>query len=156
MLRTMRASKLAVYARTLTAASVLGVLGVPASATAATVQPPPFPGPNSVSSYPPDQTVYAGESPRFSAKKAAGVFVVDTTQSAGSTGGAEPSIAVNPSNPDQVAITRFGASTWNNNASLLYSTNGGAELDEREQHPAATRRPGHTGMPVRPDHRLRP
>ncbi|MEU8925634.1 Ig-like domain-containing protein [Kitasatospora sp. NPDC048545] len=53
--------------------------------------------------------------------------VVDATGSAMSTGGREPSITVDPSNPNRIAITRFDT-TWNGGtaADLLYSVDGGS------------------------------
>lgn len=45
----------------------------------------------------------------------------------GGTTFGEPSIAVNPADPNQIAVTRFpsAAAEWNNPADLLYSTDGG-------------------------------
>jgi Bacterial Ig-like domain (group 3) len=55
----------------------------------------------------------------------AGVFTTDPSLNSSSSGGSEPSIAVNPANPNQVAITRFSASWGNGNADVLFSTDGG-------------------------------
>jgi hypothetical protein len=83
-----------------------------------------------VKSSPPDHTVHRASAAAAARAKAApavspaGVFVIDATAAASSAGGNEPSIAVNPADPNEIAITRFNTS-WNNNADLLYSTNGG-------------------------------
>jgi Big-like domain-containing protein len=55
----------------------------------------------------------------------AGVFTTDPSLSSNSSGGSEPSIAVNPANPNQIAITRFSASWGGGNADVLFSTDGG-------------------------------
>ncbi|MER5637938.1 Ig-like domain repeat protein [Kitasatospora sp. NPDC002227] len=70
--------------------------------------------------------------PRLSS---AGVFTLDATVAAGSSGGQEPAIAVNPANPKQIAITRF-TFPWNSNADLLYSTDGGITWSEESTIPA--------------------
>ncbi|MFB7613991.1 Ig-like domain repeat protein [Kitasatospora sp. NPDC056181] len=60
--------------------------------------------------------------------RAPGVYVIDADAAASSsTTFGEPSIAINPANPHQIAITRFASagSAWNNNADLLYSSDGG-------------------------------
>jgi hypothetical protein len=147
----MTTQKLAAYARTLTVAAVLGVLGVPGPAQAAASAPTPPPSdthPN-VSDQPRDRTVYRGFSPRYSrlGPISRGVFLVDATASARSTGGGEPGIAVNPRDPRKIAITRFGASTWNNNASLLYSANGGRTWTNRNSIPPPPGVPGTAGCP---------
>ncbi|MFB7666421.1 Ig-like domain repeat protein [Kitasatospora sp. NPDC056138] len=62
---------------------------------------------------------------------------VDASALANSTGGfGEPSIAINPANPDQIVITRFHQQFWNANpaspnADLLYSTDGGVTWSEK-------------------------
>ncbi|MBP0448700.1 hypothetical protein J5Y04_03970 [Kitasatospora sp. RG8] len=56
------------------------------------------------------------------------MYVIDADAAASSsTTFGEPSIAINPANPHQIAITRFASagSAWNNNADLLYSSDGG-------------------------------
>src|SRR5690348_13601595 len=60
-------------------------------------------------SSPPDRTIFRGTASRahVRANNASGIFVIDATAAAASTGGNEPSIAVNPANPNQIAITRF-------------------------------------------------
>ncbi|MEU6576566.1 Ig-like domain-containing protein [Streptomyces sp. NPDC046805] len=111
------------------------------------MDPPPIDGPLSVNSYPPDKTVYNGQSPPRNTVRAAGLFLADATSSASSTGGGEPSIAVNPANPNQVAITRFGGSSWNNNASVLYSTNGGQNWTDEASIPPPPGVQGTAGCP---------
>ncbi|GAA0696830.1 hypothetical protein GCM10010193_59530 [Kitasatospora atroaurantiaca] len=90
-------------------------------------------------SSPPDRTVYGGvRAPRAAEPRlsAAGVFVIDATAAASSGGGNEPSIAVNPANPNQIAITRFSGS-WSGggNTDLLYSADGGITWTERSTIP---------------------
>ncbi|MFF8026419.1 Ig-like domain-containing protein [Streptomyces sp. NPDC007896] len=51
----------------------------------------------------------------------------------------EPSIAVDPANPQHIAITRFGHNPndeWNNNADLLYSIDGGTTWTNQRTIPA--------------------
>jgi hypothetical protein len=83
----------------------------------------------SVSSSPPDRTVSsrpvtASERTLRRAPALPGVFTTDPVLSASSVGGSEPSIAVNPANPNQIAISRF-TFRWNNNSDVLYSVDGG-------------------------------
>lgn len=77
---------------------------------------------------------------------ASGVFVIDATAAANSTGGGEPGIAVNPANPDQIAITRFHLS-WNNNADLLYSADGGRTWANETSIPVPPGVTGTSGCP---------
>ncbi|MFB7445937.1 Ig-like domain repeat protein [Streptomyces mirabilis] len=57
------------------------------------------------------------------------MYVIDADGYVGKGGTTfgEPSIAVNPADPNQIAVTRFpsAAAEWNNPADLLYSTDGG-------------------------------
>jgi hypothetical protein len=56
----------------------------------------------------------------------AGVFVTDPSLVAGAASGSEPGIAVNPTNPREIAISRgFGGWSGGNNTSVLHSTDGG-------------------------------
>jgi hypothetical protein len=52
------------------------------------------------------------------------VYIVDVAVLAGTGGGTEPSIAVNPANPKQIVI-HAGFGGWNGNASVWESTDGG-------------------------------
>ncbi|MEU9040631.1 Ig-like domain repeat protein [Kitasatospora sp. NPDC048343] len=52
------------------------------------------------------------------------MYVVDADAAVGATTFGEASVAMNPANPQQVAITRF-TFPWNGNADLLYSADGG-------------------------------
>ncbi|MFE0463671.1 Ig-like domain repeat protein [Kitasatospora sp. NPDC058965] len=56
--------------------------------------------------------------------RAPGAYVVDVDAAVGATTGGEASLAVNPANPQQIAITRF-TFPWNSNSDLVYSTDGG-------------------------------
>lgn len=67
--------------------------------------------------------------------RAQGVYVIDTDAAVGATTFGEASIAVNPANPQQIAITRF-TFPWNSNADLLYSTDGGVTWTDRSTIPA--------------------
>jgi hypothetical protein len=115
--------------------------------------------PESVSSSPPDPTVYDADAPTVtlspspaapagtdSDEPAAGVFTIDPSRSANAAGGTEPSIAVNPSNPNQIAITRF-TFRWNNNGDFLYSTDGGITWANEATIPPPPGVPGTTGCP---------
>ncbi|MGW1806419.1 sialidase family protein [Streptomyces sp. NPDC002078] len=129
------------------------MLGTPGLVQAATADPTPQPSDTSGGSdQPPDRSVYRGWSPQYPryrerALRAAGVFVVDATSAARSTGGSEPSIAVNPERPDEIAITRFGGSAWNNKADLLFSRNGGRSWKEERVIPVPPGVPGTAGCP---------
>ncbi|MFJ9482909.1 Ig-like domain-containing protein [Streptomyces mirabilis] len=67
--------------------------------------------------------------------------VVDASALASSPNGrGEPSIAINPANPDQIVITRFHNMKWGSgsssaNADLLYSKNGGVNWDNETSIP---------------------
>jgi hypothetical protein len=102
-------------------------------------------------SSPPDTTRYsrpAEAAARFATAQpvSGAVFTTDPSLSSSSAGGSEPSIAVNPSNPDQIAITRF-TFLWNSNADLLHSTDGGATWTNRATIPAPPGVPGTSGCP---------
>lgn len=104
-----------------------------AQATASPTTAPP------TSSYPPDRNVYsqpASGQPRSLAPKlaVAGIFTNDPSISASTAGGTEPSIAVDPVNPTRIAITRFNL-TWNANADLLFSNDGGITWTEETSIP---------------------
>jgi hypothetical protein len=99
-------------------------------------------------SSPPDRTIFRGTASRahVRANSASGIFVIDATAAAASTGGNEPSIAVNPANPNQIAITRF-TFAWNNNADLLYSADGGSTWTEKTSIPVPPGVAGTSGGP---------
>jgi hypothetical protein len=106
---------------------------------------------DSLKSGPPDRTVYGP--PAHTRSRAtptgptpAGVFTIDPSLSSLSSGGTEPSIAVNPTNTNQIAITRFGAS-WNGNADMLFSTNGGITWTNQATIPAPPGVAGTAGCP---------
>lgn len=108
---------------------------------------------SAVSSSPPDQTLYVQEgAPARSVARAAlastGVFVNDPSLAAGAASGTEPSIAVNPANPLEIAITR-GFGWWNggNNARLLHSTDGGINWTDQATIPPPPGAAGTAGCP---------
>jgi Bacterial Ig-like domain (group 3) len=106
----------------------------------------------SPSSTPPDRTVYGPSvSSRSRVSKpaapVAGVFTVDPSLSSSSSGGTEPSIAVNPANPSQIAITRFSTTTWNGSEDVLYSTDGGITWTDETTVPAPPGVAGTAGGP---------
>ncbi|MFJ7096527.1 Ig-like domain-containing protein [Streptomyces mirabilis] len=80
----------------------------------------------------PNSLNHAAAQPRASA---APVSVVDATASASSVGGREPSIAVNPANPNQIVITRFDTTWDSGNADLLYSDDGGQTWNNKASIP---------------------
>jgi hypothetical protein len=115
----------------------------------AAAAPPPSPSATSVDSSPPDRTIFRGQAGPSAATPrllAAGVTVVDATASAGSFGGNEPAIAINPANPDQIAITRF-TFAWNGNADLLFSTDGGGTWTNEQSVPPPPGVQGTDGCP---------
>ncbi len=101
-----------------------------------------------VSSSPPDRTVYVGRTTGQAgqATTVSGVYVTDPSLSSSSAGGTEPSIAVNPANPNQVAITRF-TFAWNGNADLLYSPDGGSTWTDQFTIPPPPGVGGTAGCP---------
>ena len=108
-------------------------------------------GPRSPKSSPPDRSTKApatktSKSVTGKGPTATGVFTIDTSLSSSSGGGSEPSIAVNPVNPNQIAITRFGAS-WNGNSDMLFSTNGGTTWTNQSTIPAPPGVAGTAGCP---------
>ncbi|MFD9507837.1 Ig-like domain repeat protein [Streptomyces mirabilis] len=128
-------------------------MSVSVQASAAT--PPPTPSLREhqyLSSSPPDLTRREGAAGRAPTKARrvpglAGAFVIDASASASSGGGNEPSIAINPANPKQIAITRFNFNFWQNgNADLLYSDDGGISWKEESTVPT----PGLTDAPNGP------
>ncbi|MFF4565475.1 Ig-like domain repeat protein [Streptomyces sp. NPDC001435] len=131
-------------------------MSLPVQARAATQPPAPSAYEQQyLSSSPPDLTVPAGIARPRSVRPrqlpgAAEAFVIDADASAStSTGGGrgEPSIAINPANPDEIAITRFNFQFWQNgNADLLYSDDGGAHWTENHTIPT----PGLTDAPNGP------
>ncbi|GAA1261321.1 hypothetical protein GCM10009665_58850 [Kitasatospora nipponensis] len=56
--------------------------------------------------------------------RAPGTYVVDVDAAVGATTFGEASVAVNPANPQQIAITRF-TYPWDSNSDLVFSTDGG-------------------------------
>ena len=112
--------------------------------TAGAPLPPP------TSSSPPDRTVYATTAPPLRraalAASSAGVFTADPSLITNSAGGGEPSIAVDPSNPTRIAITRF-TFLWNSNADLLYSNDGGITWTEETTIPQPPGVSGTSGCP---------
>ncbi len=70
----------------------------------------------------------------------------DSTLANSWSGGSEPSIAINPANPRQIAITSFRAS-WGADAPLFYSTDGGKTWTEENTIPAPPGLTGVTGCP---------
>jgi hypothetical protein len=130
--------------------SIIVVAGVASGLTAvpAAAASPPPPANQSVRSGPPDRTVFRGPAGRSAPRTiAAGVTVVDATAAANSTGGNEPSIAVNPANPDQIAITRFNRSWTDGDADLLFSGDGGATWTNETSIPAPPGVAGTSGCP---------
>src|SRR5262249_35261600 len=104
--------------------------------------------PPNVSSSPPDRIVYVGRTTGQAglARRGVGVSVPAPSLSSNSPGGSEPSIAVNPANPNQIAITRF-AIPWNNNADLLYSPDGGFTWTDQRTIPPPPGVVGTAGCP---------
>ena len=106
----------------------------------------------SVSSTPPDLTDYtqaAGPSRRAAAQPTVspdGVFTIDPSLSSSSAGGGEPSMAVNPANPNQIVIARF-ATAWNANADILVSNDGGITWTDQATIPAPAGVAGTSGCP---------
>ncbi|MEU4116797.1 Ig-like domain-containing protein [Kitasatospora sp. NPDC028055] len=103
---------------------------------------------------PPDRTDRPGpETPRLvrPLQRVPGLNIIDADASAASTPTfGEPSIAINPANPQQIAITRFGpkpGSRWDNAAQLLYSTNGGTSWTPESAIPVPPGVPGTSGGP---------
>jgi Bacterial Ig-like domain (group 3) len=125
---------------------VSGTTALPAFA-GASVSPPPSPHQQFRSS-PPDRTIFRGTAPRGPVRSSSvsGVFVIDATAAASSTGGNEPSIAVNPANPNQIAITRFNTA-WNSNADLLFSADGGVTWANETSIPVPPGVAGTSGCP---------
>lgn len=144
----------------LIAAIAMGLASAPVSLPlqAWATTPPPAPSAREhqyLSSSPPDLTVpEEAASPQLVKPQRvpglAGAFVIDADASAAtSTGGGrgEPSIAINPANPDEIAITRFNFQFWQNgNADLLYSDDGGNTWTEEHTIPT----PGLTDAPNGP------
>lgn len=115
----------------------------------ASAAPTPPPSKQSVSSSPPDRTIFRGQPGRGATRLrtlASGATVIDATAAANSVGGNEPSIAVNPVDPNQIAITRF-TFAWNNNADLLFSRDGGATWTNEKSIPPPPGVAGTAGCP---------
>lgn len=113
-------------------------------------------GNDSVSSSPPDRKVYRGSAPTGIKPNVTGIrpnalpagfLLTDATSSASSSGGNEPAIAVNPANPNQIAITRFNDSWGGGNADLLYSTDAGQTFTEQMSIPVPPGIGGTSGCP---------
>jgi uncharacterized repeat protein (TIGR01451 family) len=105
----------------------------------------------SFASSPPDRAVYGPRASRAASSAVPSnlvgdVFITDPSISSASAGGTEPSIAVNPSNPTQIAITRF-TFLWNGNADMLYSTDGGNTWTNEATIPAPPGVAGTAGCP---------
>lgn len=116
------------------------------AAPPASAAPPPK---RSIRSGPPDRTIFRGQPGRGATglrTLAAGVTVIDATAAASSVGGNEPSIAVNPVDPRQIAITRF-TFAWNNNADLLFTRDGGATWANEKSIPPPPGVAGTAGCP---------
>ncbi|MEP7105557.1 MAG: Ig-like domain-containing protein [Chloroflexota bacterium] len=124
------------------------LVAVPARADDATAADPS----ESVSSSPPDLADYsqvAGPSRRALAQPALspdGVFTIDPSLSSSSAGGGEPSMAVNPANPNQIVIARF-ATAWNANADILFSNDGGITWTDQATIPTPAGVAGTSGCP---------
>jgi hypothetical protein len=106
---------------------------------------------SSLKSGPPDRKIYPlkrKSRPRggTSTLSSAGVYTIDPSLSSSSAGGSEPSIAVNPANPNEIAITRFTL-RWNSNADMLFSTNGGITWTNQSTIPAPPGVAGTAGCP---------
>jgi len=132
---------------TLLAAGLLsGTTVLPALADTAARQPRAH---DQEKSSPPDRTIYGpvtGRLPVKPVQRAAGVFVIDATAAAKSAGGNEPGIAINPADPEQIAISRFHA-RWNGNADLLYSADGGKTWSNETSIPVPPGVTGTSGCP---------
>lgn len=74
------------------------------------------------------------------------VFIVDPAVLAGTGGGTEPSIAVDPANPDHIVI-HAGFGGWNGNASVWDSTDGGVTWTLQSSIPAPPGGVGTAGCP---------
>lgn len=127
--------------------AVLGALMLPMAANGA-------PTPMTASSSPPDleapsRPAIPAEQVRAAAQSPSGVavFTTDPSRSASTLGGSEPSIAVNPANPDEIAITRFGFPWSGGNAAVLHSTDGGLTWVNRQTIPVPPGVPGTSGCP---------
>jgi hypothetical protein len=102
-------------------------------------------------SSPPDRNVYTrpatqAEQSTTQLSGTGAIFVTDPSLKSGSAGGSEPSIAVNPANPNQVAITRF-TFRWPSNADLLFSNDGGVTWANEATIPVPPGVPGTSGCP---------
>ncbi|MFL6796075.1 MAG: FG-GAP repeat domain-containing protein [Xanthobacteraceae bacterium] len=62
-------------------------------------------------------------------------------------GGTEPSIAINPLNPNEIEISAFSAGRWNNNATIWHSTNGGLFWTQENTIPPPPGATGTSGCP---------
>ncbi|MFF2080501.1 Ig-like domain repeat protein [Kitasatospora sp. NPDC058162] len=110
--------------------------------------------PGGATDQPPDRTERPGpETPRLvrPQHRVPGLFIIDADAKANSgTTFGEPSIAINPANTQQIAITRFGprpGNRWNNNADLLYSTDGGNTWTDETTIPVPPGVSGTSGGP---------
>jgi Abnormal spindle-like microcephaly-assoc'd, ASPM-SPD-2-Hydin len=146
------------YLRRLALALIIVLFGmtatplVPASAQAQ--------GPQVSSSSPPDKTIYSRPvapedlSPLGSGVSLMGALVpapflrdpIMSNPSPNGSGGSEPSIAINPSNPNQI-IVAAGFGGWNGNARLFYSIDGGNTWTTRFTIPAPPNGAGTSGCP---------
>ncbi|GAB7184733.1 hypothetical protein ATKI12_4564 [Kitasatospora sp. Ki12] len=108
----------------------VGPVLAPAHAWAA--ESPSTPVVQGGSDQPPDRsprTVPTGPRKIRPAVRAPGVYVIDVDAAVGATTFGEASVAVNPSDPKQIAITRF-TFPWNGTSDLVYSADGGISWND--------------------------
>ena len=109
--------------------------------------------PESTRDYPPDTIQYTRDpvpedyAPLGRRALASTIFIVDPTVTAGDTGSeSEPSIAIDPVNPNQIVI-HGGFGGWNGNASVFHSTDGGVTWTVRASIPPPPMGLGTAGCP---------
>jgi hypothetical protein len=135
------------------------VVGLPSAGAAAPPTPPPG-GPGDVSSSPPDfsrpsRPATPDELRQGRARLAPASDTVvrdvvvsntDTTLASGGSGGSEPSVAVNPANPNQMVISSFFGG-WGANSSVFGTTDGGQNWTVYNSVPAPPGQAGVSGCP---------